>query len=631
MQRPFFKSSLSEIKEYYSKNRADPVAVEAIIFELSFRKTGGAKAFLASIESGPKGKIVPPIEPPKEPISVAAPKPQEMPKVKVNSTIASSRLTAEQGQAIDLFSSKDSLKVNAFAGTGKTTTLVEMAKTTKRTGLYLAFNKAIAEEAKTKFPSFVKCSTNHSLAYRSVVGLYKSSPKNKMTEMLNGNAAAKVLELCHRSYNEFALNEKQQGSLVLSVVKKFLYSDSPVIGPDHFPRYGKLLTLNKEERRDLEDYCISKANELWSAMMSSNSDVPLGHDGYVKVWALSNPELPVDYIMLDEAQDSNPAILGVLKMQKAQIIYVGDRHQQIYEWRGAVNAMEKIPSKHESHLTTSFRFGSSIADEANKVLRRLGESKPMQGNPTVFSKLGCSDPQTIIARTNSTLIESLMELVEQGRKPAIVGGTGELLRLLKGVEMLQGNQPSDVPEFFGFSNWQEVVQFSQSEDGESLRMLVSMVSQYGLSKLFGFLRAAVDKEELADVILTTTHKAKGREWDRVELLDDFVMQRKDKEGKPHPIDPEEFRILYVAMTRGKKEVQLPNTVVNFLGCSQPERQIVTKTKPAAKKVASSRASTFNPHMTKDNKANVNNIQNPSSNNERSILGKIGGFLGRLMG
>jgi len=60
------------------------------------------------------------------------------------------KLTTEQQIIVSAFSRERLLKVNAFAGTGKTTTLLAIAKSTKDRGIYLAFNKAIAEEVKRK-------------------------------------------------------------------------------------------------------------------------------------------------------------------------------------------------------------------------------------------------------------------------------------------------------------------------------------------------------------------------------------------------------------------------------------------------------------------------------------------------
>ena len=69
-------------------------------------------------------------------------------------------------------------------------------------------------------------------------------------------------------------------------------------------------------------------------------------------------------------------MLGILLKQKStQVIYMGDAHQQIYAWRGAVNAMQQLPLP-ESRLTTSFRFGDEIAQVANYLLGALDETVP---------------------------------------------------------------------------------------------------------------------------------------------------------------------------------------------------------------------------------------------------------------
>ncbi|MFP3355401.1 DNA helicase, partial [Pseudoalteromonas sp. SIMBA_153] len=69
-----------------------------------------------------------------------------------------------------------------------------------------------------------------------------------------------------------------------------------------------------------------------------------------------------------------------MTQQSRQVIYVGDAHQQIYEWRGAVNAMKKLPLP-QTLLTQSFRFGEPIAEVANTLLKALQEDVPLKGNP----------------------------------------------------------------------------------------------------------------------------------------------------------------------------------------------------------------------------------------------------------
>jgi ABC-type branched-subunit amino acid transport system ATPase component len=85
------------------------------------------------------------------------------------SNIEKPKATYEQAIAIDNARLGQSFKVIAYAGTGKTTTLQMISDAMpERRGMYLAFNKAIASEAQSKFHGNVNCRTFHSLAFRSV-------------------------------------------------------------------------------------------------------------------------------------------------------------------------------------------------------------------------------------------------------------------------------------------------------------------------------------------------------------------------------------------------------------------------------------------------------------------------------
>ena len=178
-------------------------------------------------------------------------------------------------------------------------------------------------------------------------------------------------------------------------------------------------------------------------MIDKNDDMPLGHNGYLKLWTLTGPVLNTDYILLDEAQDTNPVVLGVLAGQRAQVVYVGDPYQQIYEWRGAINAMDKMPGCEQTALTQSFRFGEAIAAEASRLLATLGEHRLLRGNPettSVVAKDGTAE--AVLARTNATVILEILEATGVGRRPHVCGGTETIKRLLSDVYQLKpGDQP----------------------------------------------------------------------------------------------------------------------------------------------------------------------------------------------
>ena len=469
--------------------------------------------------------------------------------------------TDEQQHAISQFKTGEALKISAFAGAGKTSTLRFLADTRSRAGLYIAFNKSIALEAREKFPRNVDCRTTHSLAFRPVSAQFRFS-SGKMTTALNARQLAEAFELKDRVFGRIKLDPVGQAFLALGTVRRYSQSDVDGIAQSHVPRYGRLAGARVEELAEIHEFVLENAHALWAKMTDHRDRLPLGHDGYLKLWALQKPKIAADYILLDEAQDSNPVVLGVLALQKAQMVYVGDRHQQIYEWRGAVNAMEKITGCPETYLTQSFRFGPEIAEAASSVLTALGETRPLQGNPSVKSFIGpIARPMAILARTNAGVMSEVIETLGAQRAPHVVGGVKDLVKLLNDVVSLKANQPGVSPEFFGFTSWTEVLQFVQEEEGEALRMLVQLVERFGELHLLWAMRRVADDEKGADVIISTGHKAKGREWDSVRLSQDFVSSRPDR---PATVDDAECRLFYVAMTRAKKQLDVaPETLAAF--------------------------------------------------------------------
>ena len=57
-----------------------------------------------------------------------------------------------------------------------------------------------------------------------------------------------------------------------------------------------------------------------------------------------------------------PASIDLLQRQNAPKVLVGDPNQQIYCFRGAVNAMSLIEGSTVFYLTQSFRFGPEVRD-----------------------------------------------------------------------------------------------------------------------------------------------------------------------------------------------------------------------------------------------------------------------------
>lgn len=477
--------------------------------------------------------------------------------------------TPEQEAAISAFLKGGSLKINAYAGTGKTSTLEMLSHRTSDRGQYLAFNRSIVDEARERFPSTVNCATTHQLAYHAVKSAYRHG--DKMTGKVSAQQLAEILKIkkAWKVDRDHILQPRSQTYLVLETIKNFAQSGDDLPDRRHVPRHGSLLAAPEEALAEVADFAVKTAKAVWDRMCDPADPIPLGFNGYLKLWALGRPKIAADFILLDEAQDTNPVVLEVLRQQDAQIVYVGDRYQQIYEWRGAVNAMDHIKTDAEESLTQSFRFGAGIAEAASAVLRTLGANTTLTGNPRLDSRVGPCRPHTILSRTNANVIATLIEALNEGRSPHLVGGSDDLKQMLYGVRDLKNGEASTYPEFFGFQTWDEVVAFAQTTEGEHLLTFVNLVQARGERQLLWALNRAVGEDE-ADLVLSTAHRAKGREWDNVRLNDDFL---KTRPAKPeNALDKERFdreraselRLFYVALTRAKKIVEVPSPLTSML-------------------------------------------------------------------
>lgn len=590
LTRPYINQSVDQLEVEFEKahEKTDRDTLELLAHELSFRKMPRARELAHAVGEQLKNPTKPSPESAKHKSESAkreSSRQEEQPRSERQNSRTQSKSrpgptyppTPEQIEAINHFKSGGSLKVNAFAGTGKTSTLEFLAQNTPRRGQYIAFNRSIVKDAKDKFPDTVNCATTHGMAARATPSKYRSN-RDKMFGKVNANQLAEILGLKKnwRIDKDHVLQPRSQGFLILDTVRRFAQSAEfePLV--EHVPRHGSLLAAPESTIAAVNEFALRGAKVVWDKMCDENDPLPLGHDGYLKLWALSEPKIGADYIMLDEAQDTNPVVLDVLQKQKTQMVYVGDKYQQIYEWRGAINAMERIATDHATNLTTSFRFGEAIADGASKVLSLLGEHVRLTGNPNIKSRIGPVDSGTILARTNSSTITAVIESLDLEKHPHLVGGNTETMELLRGVRDLKNDEPSIVPDFFGFANWNEVVEFAKSGEGQHLQTFVNLVETRGENQLMWALNRTVD-EDRSNVIISTAHKAKGREWRYVRLMDDFLKSQLKKDNDPKKFastggfDPAELRLFYVAMTRAKEAVEVPEHILPLLGMkAQPQ-------------------------------------------------------------
>ncbi len=460
--------------------------------------------------------------------------------------------TPEQTAAVAAALTGENLVITAGAGAGKTSTLRLIADAlAPARGVYIAYNKAIATDAAASFPANVTCRTAHSFAYRAVGHRYA---KRLRGGRMTGRQLAAVLDI-ERSYvlsaGERELAPSRVAALIMQTVNKWCHSADERILAKHAAAVVNDVPGAEEVSWELANYLAAEAQRAWDTDLKHESGrLPFSHDMYVKVWALSNPKLPGSFVLYDEAQDADPCIAGVVLAQTGmQLIAVGDECQAIYGWRGATDAMRAWPAKHRVALTKSFRFGQAIADEANVFLALLKAPLRIEGFDKIPSVIDPDlVPTAILCRTNAAIIEEAMAF-HNSRKFAIVGGTDTVKKFAEAAEgLMNGKRQGWHADLGAFKSWADVVDYvNNDEGGGDLRSMVNIIQSYGVQTVLDVCAKAVP-EDRADVVLSTAHKSKGREWDHVRIADDF---EPSEERAGEGLSRSEAMLCYVAVTRAK--------------------------------------------------------------------------------
>lgn len=461
------------------------------------------------------------------------------------------RPTDEQQAAIDLFVTGENLAIEAGAGTGKTSTLVLMAEEVSDRGQYIAYNTAIVKDSARRFPAEVQANTAHSLAFRAV--------GKRFAHRLNGprmfgDQIARALGIDRIALevdgSRVVLSENRLGSYVMGAVRRFCNSADPEPTERHAPYIegidlpaGGFRTF--ENNRRVAREMLPYVRAAWHDLQRPDGRLRYEHGHYLKYWQLNDPKIHADYILFDEAQDANPVIAAIVGAQThAQLVWVGDSQQQIYSFTGAINALANVPADHRTFLTQSFRFGPAVAEVANEYLEMLAAPIRLRGLDSIDSRVEeLAEPRAVLARTNAGAVMAVLMAQRDGRKCHLVGGAKDILGFTKAAQMLQAGQRTDHPDLFAFSSWGQVQEYVINDsEGADLRMRVKLIDDFGCDTILAALDESVP-ENRADLVASTAHKAKGREWDTVQIARDFSVDG--------AVSDEELRLRYVACTRAK--------------------------------------------------------------------------------
>ena len=510
--------------------------------------------------------------------------------------------TQEQIANNKLIQQGNNVCVIAGAGTGKSSSLRFIAsQNPDKNFLVLCFNTAnvVESNAHTDKPDNIYYSTFHAIAYRELVdqdmrkklhgylnyrdvnqrklldarllpnGLSKKEEKERLFLLVRGMLDAITLYCRSDSSNLQLFAEGLFAKWFYDKVRR-------VITPDGFEVEVKSVELSPAQQKKLAE--LTRAH--WLMLIDTGSDYYISHDVYLKLyhlraytlnyfWDKLNKEIvPIDVLVIDEGQDSNPVQLAIFNattgIQKA---IIGDSMQQIYAWRCAVDAMDMFPDYKEGKLTNSFRFNQGIADMANKILAYAGSNLRLTGSYTGTS----IKTKAILCRSNVRLIANIVAACNANLK---VYTTTDLKDTFSKMYHLQAVRFGNVPKFPD-RTLKDIVTKEALDDAlrisDDLQLLVKLI--IFLSKAEGGLHASikrvksslVDTAQEANVIVSTIHKSKGLEYDEVTIDDKLITFKEEENGdcdvqgvvEKWLSDKENLNLLYVAITRAKVRVNVP--------------------------------------------------------------------------
>lgn len=473
------------------------------------------------------------------------------------------------------------LVVEALAGTGKTTTITEAFKHAPESRiLYAVFNKKNQKEAAEKIADHrVDVLTLHSLGYRFIKRLWPKAQPDDDVELDRTAAALQFANLTDEEY-------KMTFAMVLQLVgfAKNLHID---------PSLEDLAAICQDRDIDFSMTSVDGCQVALSVMQASKQKDPRSRISFNDmVWlpCAMNLVKPIyDLVVVDEAQDMNmPQLTMARKASKGRVVVVGDSRQAIYGFRGAASngmGMMKITLRAKTlTLSTTYRCPKSVVEMAREFvpLYTAAESNA-QGTVSTCSQANvCKQAavgDAILSRLNAPLMPMALQLL-RANIPARVEGRDIAKQLMS---MVRSFKAKSVPDYITkVEGWRlkSLVRIENQKNADRKAEVVNDTADTlvaiaegakGVSEIqdrIDNLFQDTDGKSRPAVILSSVHKAKGLEWNRV-----FILVETFRKGKGQ----EEDNIYYVAITRTKKELYL---VGGSLSTAVANPSMTQETQPA---------------------------------------------------
>ena len=492
-------------------------------------------------------------------------------------------LTDEQQHIVDKVIAVDSnqepanplIAVDACAGSGKTALLQEITnELDPQNGLYLCYNKAIAEESKNKFKAeykiingrktFIKgtmCSTSHSMAYQNTITLYK----------------LKLGSFFWKTITERVQYEEKL--IIVDLMKEWCMSEFDMF--DKFSDYKMKTSLQANPKY----YAIVK--KYFNKMIKG--EIPISHDGYLKFYHMLLAHKKIvhkefDILLGDEVGDLAAVTFEIMKLIPAKRkVFVGDRAQNIYRFNHTINCFEKIEKDLVLSMSQSFRCSTDIAKRID------GFSKSYINPNKNFIGIKYDDmsikTSAYISRNNAQLIERIIQFSAVNTKYNLFRPADSIFELI--LILLSSNNKDKRIERGDFRYLQEDIDkwnhslelqdkhrkpfsYLNSLYGEEtgFKTAFTLIREYGPATIYKAYESAKQYEKdktVYPISVGTVFGTKGLEFDKVTILSDLnaavadVLEPDEDGNKKDLIDFTEdeqtvIYLYYVACSRAKKEL-----------------------------------------------------------------------------
>lgn len=514
------------------------------------------------------------------------------------------QLSKQQTDVLDWASNnKGSLNLIARAGCGKTTTLMELVSHIVKNNLgdvfVGAYNKAIATELSERLERQgidwrqANAGTLHSAgfsAWRKVARRVKVDG-DKVDKILKERLSKEEYRLYGAFVRKAVSLAKQRAFGVLcdwedreqwnELVVHFGLDTMLPEDNDNGEFSGKWNKVNHLS------YAVELSVTAFEASVEMDHEV-IDFDDMILAPLIHNARVwPKDWVLIDEAQDTNPArralALKMLRPRTGRLVAVGDPAQAIYGFTGAdSDALDQL-----AHGLNSVELPLNVTYRCPKAIVRLAqtwvpdivahESAPEgvvrhikvdseTGEPSIWDERLSKD-DVILCRNTAPLVELAYRLIRNGT-PCKIEGRDIARGLVKLIRRWKIKRLTVLSDRLATYSEREIQKWlakgkeeraAQVEDQvTTLNILITNAQEQGIHDIDGLVayveRLFGDQQRDPDVLtLCTVHRSKGREWNRVYLLGRGKLMPSKWARKDWQVE-QEMNLCYVAVTRAKKEL-----------------------------------------------------------------------------